>query len=82
MYHLAIGIKIGITFGARGPDHRRPATRCPHFSMFAMVLWRGFLVYCMDVQLSAYHRTIRPTLGAAFRSTLPYISLKDILRAR
>src|SRR5580692_3589387 len=28
------------------------ASHDPHFSMFAEVLWGGFLVYCMDVQLS------------------------------
>src|SRR5882762_2045175 len=29
------------------------ASRDPHFSMFAKVLWDWFLVYCMDVQFSA-----------------------------
>src|ERR1700722_20351612 len=35
------------------------ASRDPHFSMFAKVLWNGFLVYCMDVQFST-HRCSGP----------------------
>src|SRR5713226_6367994 len=30
------------------------ASRDPHFSMFAEVLWDGILIYCMDVQFANY----------------------------
>src|ERR1700736_1412532 len=34
-----------------------------HFSMFAKVLWAGFLVYCMDVQLSIFRRSGHAVAG-------------------